>query len=492
MIRSQVVYSRLAAIVREMSDTVARTARSKGLAEGRRYAVAALTGAPRIAAQVQFDASHSYLIRASAAALIDYFAFDLADGDIVVVGDPYSGGSTPQVLTFLAPFFHEGELVLFPAIRAELADLAGEYPGTLHPTASETWQEAIRVTPVKLYRNGVLQRDILRFLLRNSRAADLVRSDIEAIVSALRAAGRNLDTLLRDRGRQAVEGAIDDAIDHGRRLVGTYLSRWNGMERAGATTIERIGSNPIALKLRLSAEGGTLLADFVGSNPQVAEPYNITRWHVRGYVLVAAVAEMLDDVALNDGVLDRLEVRAERGSIVDPILPSATGLSDLVTGHAVAGLVRAMLQGDGDGMAPIDGPAPAIVLFAPIGSREDNPPFALDPGFAISGAGWGSPVLAGHRLLPSAEILEARDGFEVLFRERSPMGAIDVLVRNRRGDLEAAAIVPQRSGHACGALVLVEGDRETPLDCVTGGPIPDGALLRFTYPRYAGDLDDET
>jgi N-methylhydantoinase B len=487
IIRAHITYSRLAAIVRELSETVARTARSRGLADGGRFAVAALTGEAKVAAQQQFDPSHSYLIRESVAGLLDYFAFDLADGDVVVVGDPYRGGSTPQTLTFAAPVLHEGELVLFPAVRAEMADLAGSYPGALHPTATETWQESIRVTPIKLYRHGVLQRDILRFLLRNSRAEALVRSDIEAIVSSLRAAGAGLSRLLAERGRATVEEAIAAAIAHGGRLTRSALARWQGLDGTVSATIDRSPGPPIEVRLRLRVDEGRLLADFDGTAGQVEGPYNMTLAHARGYVLVAAAASLLDATTLNDGVLESVAATAPAGSLLAPTLPSATGLSDLVTGHAVGALVREALFGaDDPGVRRLDGPAPSLVLFAPIGASEENPPYALDPGFTVSAQGWGPPVFSGRRRLPSAEILETRDNIELVSREFMDDGGIGAVLRNHRGRLQATAFVPRSADGADGAITLEHESRTTELDRAAGIAIPDGATLRFRYPSLAG------
>jgi N-methylhydantoinase B len=482
MIELQIVYSRLVAVARELSETVGRTARSRGLAEARRFSAALLTGEPKLAVQFQQDPAHSYLSRSSAAALLEYFAFDVADGDVIVVGDPFSGGSTPQFLTFAAPVFTDGELVAFPLVRAELADLGGELPGNLHPRATEIWQESIRVTPVKLYRHGVLQRDILRFLLRNGRAESLVRSDIEAIVAALRTASASIAELVKDRGRLLVTAAIDEAIERGHRLSLSHLARWRGLDQADRLDMPRIDGRTSIIALRLRVNDNGLDADFSGTGPQTEDSYNITLQHARGCVLAAAFADILDEIVLNDGVLESVAAGAPPATLVNPTLPAATGLADLVTAHVVAGRVRRTLFGDA-AEDRLDGPAPALVVFAPIGSTENNTPFALDPGFTTSAQGWGAPILAGRRLLPSAEILEARDGFELLAREKTADGMIASL-RNRRGVLEVAALVPRDQRGALGSVVVEIDGQTIDLAGATATAVPDRAVLHIHYPSY--------
>ncbi len=481
MIREQVVHSRIAAIARELAETVGRTARSKGIAEGRRYAAALLTGTPAVAAQVQHDADHVYLVRDGVAAMLDYFAFDLGEGDVVLVGDPYSGGSTPQCLTIAVPVFHDGALELFPAVRAEFADLAGEYPGVLHPLATETWQEGIRVTPVRLYRHGVLQRDVLRFLLRNSRATTLVGSDLEAIVAALHTAAAATAALLRDRGRALVAGAIAAGIEHGRRLARAHLAPFAGIDRIATRRLTLADETTLEIKLRVRGDAADGLAiDVAGTSAPTALPFNMTTGHARGYAFVAAFAELLDTVTLTDGLLDMLRLDGAAGTLLGAAVPAATGLSAFATGHLVAGATREALFG-ATRARRIDGPAPAMVLFDPIGSTADNPPRALAPGFATSAQGFGAPILAGSGLLLSAEVAETRDGFFLVRRERDGAGRVQTVVRNRLGELEANVFVPANGGGIC----MRAGGEERALVDAVAVPVPAGAILHFSYPSYA-------
>lgn len=482
MIGQQVVYSRIAALARELAETVGRTARSRGLAEGRCYAAALLTGKPAVAAQVQHDANHVYLVRDSVAALLDYFAFDLAEGDVVLVGDPFSGGSTPQCLTLALPVFHDGALELFPAVRAELADLAGEYPGTLHPLATETWQEAIRVTPVKLYRAGTLQRDVLRFLLRNSRAEALVRSDLDAIVAALHGAAAAISTLLADRGAATVAQAVEGAVAHARRMAQAALAAYPEGARSGTRTLHLPDASPITVQAKANAQEERLAIDFAGSSGATALPFNMTTGHARGFALVAAFAPLLADSVLNEGLLGVLDIDVPPGSLLDATLPAATGLAPQVTGHLVAGAVGDALLGAAAPAQRTEGPAPAMVAYRPIGSACDNPPLPLAPGFALAAQGWGAPVLAGSGILPSAEISETRDGFAMLARERDAAGQIRVLMRNLLGALEASVFVPS------GQIRLRTGGEPQDLASGVAIPLPAGAELEFTYPAYGVPL----
>lgn len=105
-----------------------------------------------------------------------------------------------------------------------MIDLAGEYPGGFHPDAFEVWQENIRITPVKLYKQGVLQTDILRFLLSNSRVPASFKADLEAMYTCLHGAKQQLKTFLGSYGQKTVTESIDSMFEYSRKRVEHHVS----------------------------------------------------------------------------------------------------------------------------------------------------------------------------------------------------------------------------------------------------------------------------
>ena len=103
MIGSQILHGRLAAVAAEMGERLRRTARSPAITEQQASATAVFTGDLTLAAQHQSEPSHLYALRESVRQLFDYFAFDLAEGDVLAVADPFHGGTEPQTLTARRP-----------------------------------------------------------------------------------------------------------------------------------------------------------------------------------------------------------------------------------------------------------------------------------------------------------------------------------------------------------------------------------------------------
>ncbi|MCY9411280.1 hydantoinase B/oxoprolinase family protein, partial [Bacillus haynesii] len=111
MIQAQILYSKLQSIGREVGDNLQRISRSPLLSQDRAFATALFTNELKIAVQHQYEPEHLFALKESVEKLFDYFSFDIADGDVLLVADPYSGGTKGQSLTMAAPLFLEGELV---------------------------------------------------------------------------------------------------------------------------------------------------------------------------------------------------------------------------------------------------------------------------------------------------------------------------------------------------------------------------------------------
>ena len=129
---------------------------------------------------------------------------------------------------------------------------------------------------------------------------------------------------------------------------------------------------------------------------------------------MSLLASILDEVAINDGVLDSFSFVFAEKSIVNPDFPAPVSLGDFGVLHGLAAcVVHACDQED---ELRVDGIGPAAYLFEPVGSVEENPPLYLDPGFAVSRSGWGPCGLAGMRNLASAEELEVDSALRVEMR----------------------------------------------------------------------------
>src|ERR1700761_4887013 len=135
-------------------------------------------------------------------------AKQVEDGDIFIVNDPYLGGTHLMDVKFVQPFFYQGKLWCWLANTGHWPDTGGMVPGGFSAKATEVEQEGLRLPPVKLYKRGVIDEEILYIILSNIRIADQRIGDIRAPAAALEMGERPLTELLDRVGPDSVEEAI--------------------------------------------------------------------------------------------------------------------------------------------------------------------------------------------------------------------------------------------------------------------------------------------
>ena len=446
-IRDQIIYGKFAAINLHAGERMQRTARSPLIALSRRLAAAILTPDVRLVHQIQYEVEHMYALRDSVRSALEFFAYDIAEGDVIITADSYGGGTRGQVLTMIMPLFVEGELALFPALRVQISDLGGEIPGGFNPLAYEQWQESMRLTPVKLYVGGKLQRDVHRFLLSNSRTAEWFGADLRALYACCQDMQRMLTELFDQYGTAAAAKAADAMIAHTEAEARRFLRQAVPAARGSGSSAlpDSCGSGKI--KVEASWSEDRLVLDFTGTDEQINGPYNSTAALTKSVAAAAALAGCLDELPVNEGLLSALAFKLPEGSLVSPQFPSATALSGHATAHAIAAAVTEALRaagGTAEQFPAIHGGGPWVMLYEPVGSPQVIPQ-PMEPGYAEVPEGWGPAALFGSGRLLSAEELETGRGFRLEKRERQPDGSMEVELKILSGTWEYQAF-PYGSG----------------------------------------------
>jgi len=168
-------------IAEEMGVTLGRSAHSPNIKERRDYSCAVFDQQGRLIAQAAHIPVHLGAMPTAVDAVLSLAP--LSPGDIVILNDPYLGGTHLPDITMVSPVFVRRTLAGFVASRAHHADVGGISPGSM-PIAQELIQEGIVIPPIKLYECGRLNRAVLDLLLRNMRAPEERRGAPDAHVAA--------------------------------------------------------------------------------------------------------------------------------------------------------------------------------------------------------------------------------------------------------------------------------------------------------------------
>jgi len=329
--------NRLSAIAEEMGVTLCRSAFSANIKERRDFSCALFDGAGEMVAQAAHIPVHLGSTPLSVRAAIAQMP--LRPGDVVVLNDPYTGGTHLPDVTVVAPVYLPGATAApfgYVADRAHHADIGGSTPGSM-ALATEIYQEGFRLPPVRLVARGRLVDDVLRLFLANTRVADERRGDVLAQLAALRVGIRRLRELAARAGRSATDAAMAALQTYSARCMSAVLRRVpGGVYRAEDwMDDDGTGATRIPIRVAIHIAGGRALVDFSGTAPQVRGGINANY-----AVTLAAVLytfQLLGDTEIpaNAGLLRPLRVVAPLGSLVNAEAPAAVAGGNVETSQRI-------------------------------------------------------------------------------------------------------------------------------------------------------------
>ena len=229
-------------------------------------------------------------------------------GDVWLFNDPYEGGTHANDFKLVKPCFRNGQLYCFLASAAHWHDVGGAVPGNYNPAATECWQEAVQIPPVRILRGGVLDDDVLAILRANTRLPDSLWGDLNGQLAALELGARRLDGLLDEYGDAKVAQALVELRTRAVRLMRSHI----GSLPDGRYSFEDVLDNDgvkdelLTIALDMTVAGDRLTLDFSRTSAQCAGPVNISRATAVAACYVA-LKHVFPDVPANAGVLDAVD-----------------------------------------------------------------------------------------------------------------------------------------------------------------------------------------
>jgi len=343
----EVVCEGLSAIVREMRATVIRTGFSAAIYELDDFSCAIFDPSGQMVAQSNDHPGHVMPMPWTVRAAMEDFGGDLAPGDVILVNDPYRGGTHLNDVSLLVPTFHDGELILFPAMRAHWADVGGMTPGSYSGEATSIFQEGVRIPPVKLYEGGRLVQGVQTLLLANMRLPDERLGDLNAGLGACRIASQRILKLVEKFGRDVVMNAIAANLDRTEARMRERIARLPDGEYAYEDYLELFDAgrfDPVLMRLNLVKRGDEIIADFEGSSPQAPGVVNASLATVGAGVFVAIKSTLDPEGPINHGAFRPIQLKAPPGSIVDVRGDAPAGAHGEVRKRAVSVMLGALSQ----------------------------------------------------------------------------------------------------------------------------------------------------
>lgn len=340
-----VLHHRLAAIAEEMGVLLGRTGFSPNIKERRDYSCAVFDAGGKLVAQAAHIPVHLGSTPLSVRAALA--AHRLAPGDVVMLNDPYAGGTHLPDVTLVAPVYDgRGRGLGFVANRAHHADIGGMTPGSM-PLAREIYQEGLRVPPVRLVRRGVVDADVLALFLANTRVPEERRGDLEAQRGALAIGVRRLAELARTLGRRELAAGMDALRRYTARLVAATIATLPEGRYVASDVLDDdgLGTTRIRIRVAITLRRGRAVVDFTGTAPQVDGSLNANYAITLSAVFYVFTALARESIPANDGLLERIRVIAPRGTLVNADFPAAVAGGNVETSQRIVDvLLRALAR----------------------------------------------------------------------------------------------------------------------------------------------------
>jgi N-methylhydantoinase B len=365
-------------IAEEMGAALRRTAFSPNIKERRDYSCAVFNGDGEVIAMGDHMPVHLGSMPMSVRAAIAAGAME--PGDIVMLNDPFRGGTHLPDITLVAPVYvdfrgrvgrgraskprgqkshplpRQTKPHFYVASRAHHADVGGAYAGSMGP-CREIYQEGLRIPPVKIMRAGLLERDVLALLLNNVRTPEEREGDLGAQIAACHTGAERLREVCSRYGVERATGAAKNLLNYSEELMRAFLQRVPaGVYRAeDFLDSDGITDRPIKIAVtvtvgRKQRSGGSgrpraiVTVDFSGSDPQVAGSVNAVEaitFSACFYVFRSLLAE---DVPAAAGLMWPIQVIVPEGTIVNARSPAAVAGGNVETSQRIVDVLLRVLS----------------------------------------------------------------------------------------------------------------------------------------------------
>ena len=324
-----------AAVAEEMGVTLRRASFSPNIRERLDFSCAVFDAEARMIAQAAHIPVHLGSMPASVAAAVEEFE-EFFPGDVVVLNDPYHGGTHLPDITMISPVFAGGDLRYFVASRAHHADVGGMSPGSL-PLSTELYQEGLIIPPVKVQLSGWMNDGVMALIIANSRNPEERLGDIEAQLAAHRVGEDRLRDMMVQHGVERTDEHAAALLDYARKMTEAVIADIPDGVYRYQDALEGDGQDEFEIPIQVTVEvaGKAMRVDFAGSAPQVAGNVNAVRAVVQSatWYCVRLLAE--EDIPVNHGCFQPVAVITPEGSFLNPRFPAAVAVGNTETGQRV-------------------------------------------------------------------------------------------------------------------------------------------------------------
>ncbi|MEO9599435.1 hydantoinase B/oxoprolinase family protein [Parasphingorhabdus sp.] len=306
----------------EMDATLVRTAMSPGIREqGDAFPLIADSKGRMIVGQFG-----SYI-----GPFLEGFDGTVEEGDLIFLSDPYSVAgaiSHSNDWLVLMPVFKDGRLIAYTSMFGHMSDIGGKVPGSMPIDATSIFQEGVRIPPIKIWKSGEYNEDLIKLIMHQTRTPDWCKADLNALIASCRVAARRVVELCDRFGEDVYASATDLLLERNHRAMQKLIETSVSEEKVSFEDYicdDGMGYGPYKIRCTMWRENGRVILDFEGTDPQSKASINflLNENMMKMFFGIYMIMVFDPQILFNDGFYDLIDVRIPEGSLLKPKFPAA-------------------------------------------------------------------------------------------------------------------------------------------------------------------------
>ncbi len=341
-----VLQRRFKSITEEMSIALTRTTRSPILCEAKDYVTGLYDAGGKMLEQTENLPILSFSLGPVCEYIVDYFGSDIHDGDIIFHNDVFSMGNQNNDVAVYKPIFWAGTLVAWSAAKGHQADIGGAVAGGYNPRATEVWQEALRIPPVKVYDRGELRKDVWELIFANIRF-DIVEADMKAQMGSCVVGERGVLKLIEKYGLDVFETHKAHLFNSTEKMMAAEIKEIPDGLYKGESTVYYDGITPESryqIRVKITVKGGRITFDYSETDAQTPGFVNGTYTSSASAALLTFLQMVNPDIPHNDGMIRPIKIIIPEGTILNARYPSATTFGNHLCPPNADAIIKALAR----------------------------------------------------------------------------------------------------------------------------------------------------
>ena len=337
---------RFKSITEEMSIVLTRTTRSPILCEAKDFVTGLYDNKGKMLEQTENLPILSFSLGPVCEYIVKYFGDEIYPGDVIFHNDVFSMGNQNNDVAVYKPIFHKDKLVAWAAAKGHQADIGGAVAGGYNPKATEVWQEALRIPPVKVYEKGKLRQDVWDLIFANIRF-EIVEADMRAQIGSCVVGERGILKLIEKYGIEVFKSHKHYLFDSTENMMKAEIRTIPNGIYQGEATVYYDGRTPgskFKIRVKITVKDEQIIFDYSDTDPQTQGFVNGTYTSSASATLLTFLQMVNPDIPHNDGMVRPLKIIIPTGTILNAKYPAATTFGNHLCPPNADAIIRALSQ----------------------------------------------------------------------------------------------------------------------------------------------------